>query len=539
MTKINFARRLSKSAAALACTAAVSAAMTVPAFGGTLTTWKGTGTSGNWTTTNSWSNTPTTAGTWSLVYGGAPTYTTGTVNTGVNPSTVSIDSINFTNDGSAGNAVSFTIRNAIGRTLTLVNGATITTTAASSPLTDIINSNAVITGTTNFNLGANHNINFNATSVAGSSKFVKSGDGALNLGSAVSLTGLRVDGGMVRLNGNSAAASVSGLTVDVGSGVATGTLSFNVLASATTTDANIRMGGDAAVSADGNSSVTFSNSQFNVYNGSVGAALLGLGGSGTGTGARQTVSGAIVDNAGATSLAVTGNNLWVLNGANTYTGSSSVAAVSKLLLNGSVASAASSIVSGFVGGTGSFTGPVTVSGNSGVISPGGVANDNGTVTPSIGVLSVGSLQLSGTGSKSVFSVTGTTPGIGFDRITGLGGVSFGGILDLAMSGTQTYALNTTFNLFNFGSYTAGLSKISFNGAGTPYSGLNFAQSGTAGIWMTNATSDPMGYRLQFNENTGNLVVVPEPSSIVIAGLGVAMAGWQVVRRRRQPKTVEA
>ena len=541
MKKITFARRFSKAAAALACTAVASTAMTSsPASGGTLTTWKGTGTSGNWSTTNSWSTTPTTTGTWSLVYGGSPTYTSGTSNVGNNPSSVSIDSINFTNNGSAGQTATFSLKTGAGRTLSLVNGATITTTAATSgTLTESFNGAFTLSGTTNFDLGTNHGVNFIPSSIAGSSVFVKSGSGALNIGQTSPLNGLIINAGMVRLNSNSGVASISGLTVDIGSGGAAGTLDFNVLTSPATTDARIRMGGNASVTVSGNSNVTFSNPQFNVANGSVGVALLGLGGSGTGTGGTQTVSGAIVDNGGATSLSVAGNNLWVLNGANTYTGTATVAAGSELLLNGSVASTGQTNVSGFVGGTGSFAGPVRVTGNSGVISPGGSANNGGTVTDSYGQLTVGSLVLSGTGVRSVFGVSGTTAGSQFDQVTGAGGMTFAGILDLTMSGTQTYALNTTFNLFNFGSYTAGLSKISFNGTGTPYAGLNFAQSGTAGIWMTNATADVMGYRLQFNENTGNLVVVPEPSSIVIAGLGVAMAGWQVVRRRRQPKTVEA
>ncbi|NDC62480.1 MAG: PEP-CTERM sorting domain-containing protein [Planctomycetia bacterium] len=516
------------------------AAVSSVASAGQLTTWRGAGTNGNWTTANSWSTTPNASSTWSLVYGGNPTYTSGTVGTAaplLSGSTVSVDSINYTNTGVAGQTASFTIRTASGRTLSLLDGATITTAAASSALTEVFNGAVQLSGTTNFDLGANHGVNFIPSSAVGSSSFNKTGAGTLNVGVAIPLTGLKIDAGMVRFNGNVAAGNVSGQTVDVGSGGATGTLNFNVLTAPVSSDVNVRMNGNGTVSVDGaGSSVTFTNSQFNVANGSLGPAVLGLAGS---AGATQTVSGAIVDNGGATSLAITGNNLWVLNGASTFSGSATVGANAKLLLDGSLATTSLTSVTGFLGGNGAINGGVRVSGN-GTIAPGGSASSGAVVTPSIGELDVGSLLLSGTGVKSVFTVAGTTPGTEFDRINGGpgGSMTFAGTLDLTLTGTQTYANNTTFNLFNFGSYTAGLGKISFNGAGTPYAGLAFSQTGTAGIWMTGYTAAPLGEALLFNENTGDLVVVPEPSSIVIAGLGVAVAGWHVVRRRRQPKSSE-
>jgi hypothetical protein len=40
-------------------------------------------------------------------------------------------------------------------------------------------------------------------------------------------------------------------------------------------------------------------------------------------------------------------------------------------------------------------------------------------------------------------------------------------------------------------------------------------------------------KLVFNESTGQLVVVPEPSTMVFAGIGVMMSGWSLVCRQRR------
>ncbi|RLS47829.1 MAG: PEP-CTERM sorting domain-containing protein, partial [Planctomycetota bacterium] len=45
--------------------------------------------------------------------------------------------------------------------------------------------------------------------------------------------------------------------------------------------------------------------------------------------------------------------------------------------------------------------------------------------------------------------------------------------------------------------------------------------------------------LVFQAQSGNLVVVPEPSTIVFAGLGVAMSGWTMWKKRRLSKLLAA
>jgi len=56
-------------------------------------------------------------------------------------------------------------------------------------------------------------------------------------------------------------------------------------------------------------------------------------------------------------------------------------------------------------------------------------------------------------------------------------------------------------------------------------------------WSSPAASD--GTYLVFQAATGNLVVVPEPSTMVFAGLGVAMSGWTMWKKRRLAKLLAA
>jgi hypothetical protein len=53
-----------------------------------------------------------------------------------------------------------------------------------------------------------------------------------------------------------------------------------------------------------------------------------------------------------------------------------------------------------------------------------------------------------------------------------------------------------------------------------------------GIGETGSTAAPLGEYLRFEESTGNLVVVPEPSTYAMALAGLACGGWHMYRRRR-------
>ena len=173
------------------------------------------------------------------------------------------------------------------------------------------------------------------------------------------------------------------------------------------------------------------------------------------------------------------------------------------------------VTSGTLGGTGALAGLVSIQ-NGATLSPGN----------SPGILTVGSLSLSD-GSHTLMEITGTSASL-YDQIVGAGsgGLTFGGSLDLVMSGS--YADQTIFHLFsNFSSYTGNFSAIRLDATGE-YAGLTFSNAGD--VWTSTETANYQ--RLVFSATTGDISVVPEPSTYAMALAGLAYGGWQMFRRRR-------
>lgn len=197
----------------LACMTAASTASA-----GSITTWLGSGTSNNWSTNNNWTTKPTTSGTFSLVYRGAPSRTTSTNDLG--PDAVSIDSILFANTNSGTLTSQFILsKSSTSPALSLVNGATVTTiaTATDNPqgaLSDSISSNLAFGGTATFNMGSNHHLTVSGT-LSGGATLVKQGAGDLLLTNTNSLTALSIEQGVVQVNTTSFA-GITGLTVNAG-----------------------------------------------------------------------------------------------------------------------------------------------------------------------------------------------------------------------------------------------------------------------------------------------------------------------------------
>jgi hypothetical protein len=130
------------------------------------------------------------------------------------------------------------------------------------------------------------------------------------------------------------------------------------------------------------------------------------------------------------------------------------------------------------------------------------------------------------GSHTLMEITGTSSSL-YDRIVGVGsgGLTFGGNLDLVMSGSR--ADQTTFHLFsNFASYTGDFAAVGLGATGE-YAGLTFSEVGC--VWTSTETAN--NQRLVFTTATGDLVVVPEPSTYALMAVGAGIVGLMHRRKR--------
>ena len=531
---------LHKTLLTLACMAAASTASA-----GTITTWLGSGANSNWSTANNWTTTPTTSGTWSLVYEGNRIRMTGTNNLG--PDAVKVDSILFAS--TVGSSTSnFTLsKSATTPALSLLNGATVTTIAATSgTLSDSITSAIAFGGTATFNMDSRHNLLLSGT-LSGGGSLVKQGAGDLTFSGTNNLVAVSIQQGVVQFSQKFAFDGITGLTVDIGSSGQTATFRpNNVNSGATPYQTNIKfnLNGDANITPN-NSNITFNAANFNeaVAGVTTPVTLSLVGGTAIAKGT-QTINGVIQDNSASGKVNVTIGtptswNVWVFNGGNTYTGSTTIEANGKLLMNGTISGSSTTTSYGYLGGSGTFGGAVIVS--SGTLAPGGVSG-TGTVSDTVGTLTMASLSL-GSSATTQLSITGTAAGTDYDRIVSTGSLGYdSGVLDLAMSGTS-YAVGTTFDLFNAASVSGTLASISTAGISSDgWENLTWYAPGSsgaglddygAGVWQSSLTTvGGESRKLIFSQPTGVLSVVPEPSTLASLLAGLACGGYSMFRRRR-------
>jgi hypothetical protein len=178
-------------------------------------------------------------------------------------------------------------------------------------------------------------------------------------------------------------------------------------------------------------------------------------------------------------------------------------------------------------GVGAGPGPGLLTFTSGTVSIGTVAG---------GATAIGSLK----NTTNTFLGAGNTLNLDFnqdltrDLLITSGTLNWDGIVALNLTNSGTIANGTSWNFFNdgvlgnTGAFTGTLDGISLT-ASSIYTGLAFSKSGS--LWTSTAT--PGGQQFTFNETTGVLAVVPEPSSIAAAGIGLAMLGWRRLARRRR------
>jgi hypothetical protein len=121
-----------------------------------------------------------------------------------------------------------------------------------------------------------------------------------------------------------------------------------------------------------------------------------------------------------------------------------------------------------------------------------------------------------------------------DLLITSGTLNWGGNVALNLTNLGEVANGSSWNFFNdgvlgnTGDYAGTLSGISLAATDT-YNGLTFSKSGS--LWTSTTTGG--GQQFTFDETTGVLAVVPEPSSIAAAGIGLAMLGWRRLALRRR------
>lgn len=348
---------------------------------------------------------------------------------------------------------------------------------------------------------------------SGSQSITKIGQGILSFPSSNSVTstysgGFVLDGGIVQwassgTAGVSTSFGLGSLTLRSGTLRSTGT-SGRSINNSVILDGSVTLGsttsgftGNVAVNSSGGSLSTtvLSNS------------VITIPASGT-TSWHQATSGT-----GGVTKAGSGILIFTGSGGNLAHSGNTVAQGGTLIMNANLASASAvSVLSGAsLFGSGTIAGAATIQ-SGGILSPGSAAS-----TP--GVLTFGSsLGLSG---QTLIDITGTTRGSLYDGLDITGGLTYGGSLQLQFSGTLPEG---TYDLFRgFGSQVGTFSSIGLTG------GYTGSLSESAGVWTGTFGTQT----LTFTTSTGDLVIVPEPTSALLVSVAAAFGILGTCRRRRE------
>jgi hypothetical protein len=176
--------------------------------------------------------------------------------------------------------------------------------------------------------------------------------------------------------------------------------------------------------------------------------------------------------------------------------------------------------------------------------------DSGVGVKSIasgGVLTAaGTLQLSDSltlGSSSVIDLTVPQQSSGPLVLIG-GTAAFGGELRVRIpfryteSGLLSSENPTVYSLFESqgGALGGEFTSVIADYDGQPLPFRRGFDGIDPGVWVSSVASD--GTSFTFNHATGQLVAVPEPSTLVIAGIGVVMTTWNALKERRRRRRMQ-
>ena len=234
---------------------------------------------------------------------------------------------------------------------------------------------------------------------------------------------------------------------------------------------------------------------------------------------------------GSGNLSKTGSGQLEINNtslSNTYSGTLTVSAGS-LLLSAGMGSANLMVDSGAILNTGTSGATINNLSVSGTVQPGTAADFGG-----LNVL--GNLTLNSTASTLMAARTDIDGSSINDSITISGSTAFGGNLVINMENAATVFNENIddaqfWSLFTPEASVAGdFNSITMTGF---YGNVSFTKLAGGDSWQSTYLGD--GKQFEFfvsGPRAGILYAVPEPSTIVFAGIGVAMFGWNTWTRRR-------
>jgi len=463
----------------------------------------------NWSTGDDWNAVPVSGSATTLFFTGV--LGNGTVNTSNNDiGPFMLNSLSISATGPANGASALIIS---GTTLNFVaNSGTapsVISVLSGSTLPAIVISAPII-------LGANLTVNISPASgattfsgvVSGSDTLTKTGPGTLVLSVSTgnnTFTGdTRIAAGTIEL-GNVEA--LVGSTLDMQT-ADTGSVTFGIPGTNTYNFGGLK--GTRGIDNAGNTLSIGGNGQSTSYSG----VLSGTGG-----------------------LVKTGTGALTLTGTSTFSGPTTVTTGS-LVLDGRLTGSNVTVQSGgLFGGTGSIAGDLTVGGT---LSPGSPPAGIGALTVS------GSVTLQN-GATTRLGVTGLTS---FDEIIGTGAAfTNDGALVLSIDSSGTFANGTTFGLIHgFATPHLGSFDTANMFATGAYAGLDNTAMSNATFygpdvwvsdWVNSDGNGQNGQRFRFNQTTGTLDLVPEPSTWALAAIAAGMIGvarWRHQRRRSARKT---